>query len=197
MAAESNLQVQQAVPATSKRAGNSQVTGFAIAQIGPITMQTQTGSSVVRVSGISLPRAYEALQGQFGATHSPLDVPQPDNVEERKALFRQKRLANRQRTAQIADNKTAPASATSEHDSVGSVGDWEQVQPIDQAAEFHAYNIVDPMLDGASEDCKLDGEKDCKPDGEVDDESSIGTYEDPELVGPNSEWRIIASDHYE
>ena len=52
--------------------------------------------------------------------------------------------------------------------------------PTDVWSWHHAaeFRIVDPMV------------KD-------DDESSIGTYEDPELVGPNSEWRIIASDHYE
>ena len=88
--------------ASNSRAGNIQgdhlAAGIAIAQIGPITVQTQTGSPVVRFTGIGLPGAYAALQAQFGYTPSPLEVPQADDVEERKARFRQEQLVRRQLT---------------------------------------------------------------------------------------------------
>ena len=83
------------------RAEISQVAGVAVAQIGRVTMQAQTGCPGVHVSGLHLPGAYDALQAQFGATPSPLTHPQPDDVEERKALFRERQLANRHRQLQV------------------------------------------------------------------------------------------------
>ena len=71
----------------------------------------------------------------------------------------------------------------SEHDNVGSADGWENVPPNDEATGLDAYSIGDPMVEGAS-----------GHGGEIDDVSSIGTHEDPELIGLKSAWNVIARD---
>ena len=80
--------------------------------------------------------------------------------------------------------KHVPLGARS-HAASSSEDGWEHVQHIGITAELDAYNIVDPA-EGASGDCKLGGD--------IDDQSSMGTYEDPEVAGPNSQWSIIGRD---
>ena len=52
--------------------GQAPCTSTSIMQLGPVTMQTWSGSSAVIVKGISKPGALDALANQFAPTPSPL-----------------------------------------------------------------------------------------------------------------------------
>ena len=130
-------------------AANSQG-AIAIAQLGPITLRTQPGSSVVHASGLFLPGAYQALHAQFGPTPSPLEVPQVDDIKERKIRFRQEQTARRQLALQTEEPDQAK-----EADDFGNrlaQSNDAKIEALFEAPDTPPLSLPSPCLSKISEE---------------------------------------------
>ena len=94
-------------PSATRAQGTSQgdhlAPSMAIAQIGPVTATTYSGSPIVHFSGLSRPGALDAIQAQFGTAPSPLETSQTNSNSPRKDAFRQAQKVRRQQALQARE----------------------------------------------------------------------------------------------